>query len=121
VTTGEQEHSERPWGSYTVIDEGPGYRVKRIEILPRRRLSYQRHAHRTEHWFVVGGAGTVMLEGREIDVGVGDTAEIPAGAAHRAANRGEELFVFIEVAHGDYVGEDDIIRLEDDFGRISDG
>jgi mannose-6-phosphate isomerase len=113
----DREHSVRPWGSYTVLDKGPGFWVKRIEVLPDHRLSLQRHEHRTEHWVVVRGTGTVVLDGLEIDVGVGDRVEIPLGAAHRARNRGSELLVFVEVAHGDYVGEDDIVRLEDDYGR----
>jgi mannose-6-phosphate isomerase len=117
----EREFDERPWGTYTVLDEGPGYKVKRIEVSPQRRLSYQRHAQRAEHWFVVGGAGIVVLDGREIEVHTGDAVEIPLGAVHRAENRRREPFVFIEVQRGDYLGEDDIVRLEDDFGRAPEG
>ena len=107
----------RPWGSFTVLDEGEGYKVKRIEVLSGKRLSYQRHARRAEHWLVVGGTGKVTLDGREIIVRTGETADIPVGAAHRIENPGAETLVFIEIMRGDYLGEDDITRLEDDFGR----
>lgn len=108
----------RPWGSFTVLDEGDGYKVKRIEVLPGKRLSYQRHSRRCEHWMVVQGAGKVTLEGREILLQVGDTADVPTGAAHRMENPGKETLVFIEIQRGSYLGEDDIVRLQDDFGRL---
>jgi mannose-6-phosphate isomerase len=107
----------RPWGSFTVLDEGEGFKVKRIEVLPGKRLSYQRHARRAEHWFVVAGEARVTLDGGERLAGVGEAVDIPVGAAHRIENPGAELLVFIEVQRGDYLGEDDITRLEDDFGR----
>ena len=107
----------RPWGSFTVLDEGTGYKVKRIEVLPAKRLSYQRHARRDEHWMVVAGTGKVTLDGREIILRVGETADIPIGSAHRIENPGDQTLVFIEIQRGDYLGEDDITRLEDDFGR----
>ncbi len=108
----------RPWGSFTVLDEGPTFKVKRIEVLPSKRLSYQRHARRAEHWMVVEGAARVTLDGREIALGCGETVDIPVGAAHRVENPGEGPLVFIEIQRGDYLGEDDIVRLEDDFGRV---
>ena len=107
----------RPWGSFTVLDEGEGFKVKRIEVLPGKRLSYQRHARRAEHWFVVAGAARVTLDGGESLVRRGEAVDIPVGSAHRVENPGEVLLVFIEVQRGDYLGEDDITRLEDDFGR----
>ena len=107
----------RPWGTFTVLDEGAGYKVKRIEVLAGKRLSYQRHARRAEHWMVVAGAATVTLDGREISLGVGDTVDIAVGSAHRIANPGEDTLVFIEIQRGDYLGEDDITRLEDDYNR----
>jgi mannose-6-phosphate isomerase len=114
----ELEHDERPWGSYTVLAEGVGYKVKRITVQAGKRLSYQRHARREEHWFVVGGAGRVTLDGRNFDVVPGTAVDVPVEAAHRIANTGAvEPLVFIEVQRGDYLGEDDIVRLEDDFGR----
>ena len=111
------EHDVRPWGSYTVLDEAAGYKVKRIEVLPGKRLSYQRHAHRAEHWFVVSGVATVTLDGVEHAVLPGQAIDIALGAAHRVANQGDALLVFIEVQRGPYLGEDDIERLQDDFGR----
>jgi mannose-6-phosphate isomerase len=111
------EHDERPWGSYTVLEDAPGHKVKRIEVLPGKRLSYQKHERRAEHWFVVRGDALVTLDGAELPVPALSAIDIPRGAAHRIANAGAEPLVFIEVQHGDYFGEDDIIRLEDDFGR----
>jgi len=108
----------RPWGSFTVLDEGRGYKVKRIEVLAGKRLSYQRHARRAEHWMVVAGAARVTLDGGDIVVGCGETVDIPVGAAHRIENPGTDTLVFIEIQRGDYLGEDDITRLEDDFGRV---
>ncbi|HZS10588.1 MAG TPA: phosphomannose isomerase type II C-terminal cupin domain [Blastocatellia bacterium] len=112
-------YDERPWGNFTVLDEGATYKVKRIEVLPGKRLSYQRHARRAEHWVVVTGTARVTLDGREIILGPSETADIPTGAAHRIENPGEETLIFIEVQHGTYFGEDDIERLQDDFGRIA--
>lgn len=110
-------YDERPWGSFTVLDEGEGYKVKRIEVLPGKRLSYQKHARRSEHWFVVQGAAKVTLDGAEVIIKTGETVDIPVGTAHRVENPGNELTIFIEIQQGDYLGEDDIVRLEDDFGR----
>ena len=110
-------HDERPWGSFTVLDEGEGYKVKRIEVLSGKRLSYQRHTRRSEHWMVIRGSGAVTLDGREIPVAPGVVVDIPSGAAHRIHSRGPGKLVFIEIQRGDYLGEDDIVRLEDDFGR----
>lgn len=111
------KYDERPWGNFTVLDEGAGYKVKRIEVLPGKRLSYQKHARRAEHWFVTAGTAKVTLDGEEIIVKKGEAIDIALGAAHRVENPGDELMVFIEVQQGDYLGEDDIVRLEDDFGR----
>ncbi|MBA3841706.1 MAG: phosphomannose isomerase type II C-terminal cupin domain [Actinobacteria bacterium] len=111
------EHDQRPWGEYTVLDEAADYKVKRIKVLPGKRLSYQRHARRQEHWLVVEGIGRVTLEGRDFDVVAGAAVEVAVGAAHRIANPGIAPLTFIEVQRGDYFGEDDIVRLEDDFGR----
>ena len=111
------EHDERPWGSYTVLEDAPTYKVKRIEVQPARRLSYQRHAHRAEHWFIVAGTAEVTLDGAIHALTAGDAIDIPLGAAHRIANTGADELVFVEIQHGDYFGEDDIERLDDDFGR----
>ncbi|PYS83127.1 MAG: mannose-6-phosphate isomerase [Acidobacteria bacterium] len=110
----------RPWGSFTVLDEGEGFKVKRIEVLPGKRLSYQRHARRAEHWMVVAGTARVTLDGGERVVRCGETMDIRVGAAHRVENPGADLLVFIEIQRGDYLGEDDIVRLEDDFGRVGE-
>jgi mannose-6-phosphate isomerase len=111
------EHTERPWGGYTVLAEAGDFKVKTIEVHPGQRLSYQRHSRRAEHWFVVRGEGVVTLDGREVDVRRGDTVDVGLGAAHRIRNTGTGPLVFVEVQHGDYFGEDDIVRLDDDYGR----
>ncbi|MCS7079994.1 MAG: phosphomannose isomerase type II C-terminal cupin domain [Chloracidobacterium sp.] len=113
------ERETRPWGQYAVLDAGPGYKVKRIEVLPGKRMSYQKHARRHEHWMVVQGCAQVTLDGDERLVRVGEAVDVPIGAAHRIANPGAELLVLIEIQRGDYLGEDDIIRLQDDFGRVT--
>jgi len=113
------KYDERPWGNFTVLDEGAGYKVKRIEVLPGKRLSYQKHAQRAEHWFIVQGKAKVTLDGKEIMLNPGEYVDIPVGAAHRIENPGEVKVIFIEVQRGDYLGEDDIVRLQDDFGRTA--
>lgn len=110
-------YDERPWGSFTVLDEGAGYKVKRIEVLPGKRLSYQKHARRAEHWMVVAGEARVTLDGEEITVREGETIDIGTGTAHRVENPGAQMLVFIEIQRGGYLGEDDITRLSDDYGR----
>ncbi|HEV7474459.1 MAG TPA: phosphomannose isomerase type II C-terminal cupin domain [Pyrinomonadaceae bacterium] len=107
----------RPWGTFTVLDEADGFKVKRIEVLPGKRLSYQKHAQRAEHWVVVAGTARVTLDDRDIMVAAGEAIDIAVGAAHRVENPGAETLVFIEVQRGGYLGEDDIVRLQDDFGR----
>ena len=111
------EFDQRPWGNYTVLDEAVGYKVKRIEVLPKKRLSYQKHARRAEHWFVLRGTAKVTLNDVEILVKTGEAIDIPIEAKHRVENPNDELLVFIESQRGDYLGEDDIVRFEDDFGR----
>ncbi|HUO49012.1 MAG TPA: phosphomannose isomerase type II C-terminal cupin domain [Acidimicrobiales bacterium] len=122
MSASEREYDERPWGNYTVLDdEAPDHKIKRIVVHPGKRLSYQRHAQRAEHWFVVSGSAKVTLDGREVVLGPGESIDIPRQGAHRIANEGEADLVFIEVQHGSYFGEDDIVRLEDDFGRVDSG
>jgi mannose-6-phosphate isomerase len=112
------EFDQRPWGNYTVLDEGDGFKVKRIEVLPEKRLSYQRHSRRAEHWFVVSGTAKVTLNDREFLVKTGESIDISIGDKHRVENPDrEEKLVFVEVQRGDYLGEDDIERFDDDFGR----
>jgi mannose-6-phosphate isomerase len=110
-------YDERPWGTFTVLDEGENFKVKRIEVLPGKRLSYQKHAQRAEHWMVVAGAGRVTLDDVETNVRAGETVDVPVGAKHRIENPGQEKLIFIEIQRGAYLGEDDIVRLSDDFGR----
>jgi mannose-6-phosphate isomerase len=111
---------QRPWGTFTVIDEGDGFKVKRIEVFPGKRLSYQKHSQRAEHWMVVQGTAKVTLDGREIVVEAGQAIDIAIGSAHRVENPGEQTLLFIEVQRGNYLGEDDIVRLQDDFGRVAE-
>lgn len=110
----------RPWGTFTVLDEGDGFKVKRIEVLPGKRLSYQKHAQRAEHWVVVQGTAKVTLDDEEINIPAGQAIDIAIGSAHRVENADRELLVFIEVQRGPYLGEDDIVRLQDDFGRVAE-
>lgn len=108
----------RPWGSFTILDENDRFKVKRIEVLPGKRLSYQRHQKRSEHWFVVQGKAKVTLNGEEVLVDTGSSIDICVGDAHRVENPdNSEALVFIETQTGTYFGEDDIERLDDDFGR----
>jgi mannose-6-phosphate isomerase-like protein (cupin superfamily) len=108
----------RPWGNFTILDEGTGYKVKRIEVFPGKRLSYQRHAQRSEHWFVVSGNAVVTLNDDRIEIPAGESLDIPVGFKHRVENTDEHaILTFIETQTGTYFGEDDIERFEDDFGR----
>jgi mannose-6-phosphate isomerase len=100
-----------------VLDDRPDHKVKRMVVRAGKRLSYQRHARRAEHWFIVAGSGQVTLDGVTRKVAPGDAVDIALGVAHRIENPGAEDLVFVEVQHGSYFGEDDIVRLEDDFGR----
>src|SRR5688500_16864134 len=115
----ETDFSIRPWGAYQVIDEGPAHKVKRITVRRGSRLSYQFHARRSEHWFVLSGRGLDTLDQHVIQVYPGSAVDVPVGVAHRVENIGEEDLVFIEVQSGDYFGEDDIVRLDDDYGRVA--
>ena len=113
------EFENRPWGSFTVLDDRDNFKVKRLEVFPGKRLSYQRHTRRAEHWFVTQGTAKVTLNDEIILVEAGSAIDIKTGDAHRVENPSEsELLIFIEVQTGDYFGEDDIVRLEDDFGRL---
>ena len=112
------ERDVRPWGSYEVLVDAIDHKVKQIVVLPGKRLSYQKHARRAEHWFVVRGNGVVTLNDEKRAVTPGTAIDIAKGASHRIENTGTEELVFVEVQHGEYFGEDDIVRLEDDFGRV---
>ncbi|MGA7104707.1 MAG: phosphomannose isomerase type II C-terminal cupin domain [Candidatus Deferrimicrobiaceae bacterium] len=111
------ERGERPWGYYLVLYEEEGCKVKKILVRPGKRLSLQSHRHRVEHWHVVRGEAIVTRDGEEIRLRAGHSLDIPQGAVHRIENVGREDVIVIEVQRGTYLGEDDILRLEDDFGR----
>jgi mannose-6-phosphate isomerase len=113
------DHEERPWGSWHVIDVSLGYKIKRIHVNPGGRLSYQTHRHRSEHWVVVSGLATCTIDGVTTVACPGESIDVPVGAAHRLANDSAEPLLIVEVQRGYYTGEDDIERLEDDYGRIA--
>jgi len=108
----------RPWGAFTVLQEDKGYKVKKLLILPDKRISIQLHYHRSEHWIVVAGTANVYIDGVEHLVRTGESTFIEAGQTHRLSNPGKLPLVVIEVQCGDYLGEDDIVRFEDDYGRV---
>lgn len=107
----------RPWGYYTVLADEPDHKVKIIVVKPGGRLSLQRHRRRAEHWYGVRGRALVELDGRELELLPGTAVDVPFGAWHRVSNPGSEEAAFIEIQTGDYFGEDDIERKEDDYGR----
>jgi len=109
----------RPWGHYGVLAEHHSFKVKSITVASGKRLSYQRHARRSEHWLIVQGCGVVTLDGATVAVERGNPIDVPVGVCHRIENTGPDELIFIEVQHGDYFGEDDIERLDDDYGRVS--
>lgn len=108
----------RPWGTYTVLEEGPSFKIKRIEVKPGGSLSLQMHHHRSEHWIVVSGMARVVNGDREIFVSTNESTYIPAGHRHRLENPGVLDLVMIEVQSGEYLGEDDIVRFQDNYGRV---
>ena len=112
-----REFDERPWGTYTVLDDEAKFKVKQITVHAGKRLSYQSHEKRSEHWFIVGGEATVTLDGEVSLVGPGHTVDVHVGTKHRCANEGTEPLIMIEVQYGESFGEDDITRYDDDFGR----
>jgi mannose-6-phosphate isomerase-like protein (cupin superfamily) len=113
----EKREDHRPWGFYRILSDDEDCKVKRITVYPGQRLSYQRHQKRAEHWYIFHGKSVVTLDGKDIEVGEGEAIDIPRGSFHRIRNPGPDDVVFIEVQTGDYFGEDDIERVEDDYGR----
>jgi mannose-6-phosphate isomerase len=109
---------KRPWGSFCVLSDEIDHKVKRITVKPKKRLSLQSHKRRSEHWYIVKGRGVVTVDDKKVRVKAGTAADIPKGARHRAENTGTCPLIFIEVQTGNYFDEDDIIRYEDDFGRV---
>ena len=111
------ERGERPWGTYTVLDENSSYKIKRIEVLPGQRLSLQMHHHRSEHWIVVSGTALVTCGEVQQTVNVNESTFIPIGKNHRLENPGKIPLVIMGVQSGEYLGEDDIVRFNDDYDR----
>ncbi len=111
------EKSERPWGRYEVLQESASFKVKCIWVSPGKRFSYQRHEKRSEHWYIVQGTADITLNGITSRHIAGDSVMVEIGDLHRLSNIGADDVVFIEVQTGTYFGEDDIERIEDDFGR----
>ena len=114
------EKEERPWGHYIVTDQGNRYKVKSIHVNPGASLSLQKHYHRAEHWVVVEGTAKVEVDGKETLIYENQSTYIPLGAVHRLSNPGRVPLRIVEVSSGTYLGEDDIERYEDNYGRISD-
>ncbi|THB63552.1 MAG: mannose-1-phosphate guanylyltransferase/mannose-6-phosphate isomerase [Gammaproteobacteria bacterium] len=112
-----KRETSRPWGSFETIVDAEGYKVKRINVFPGQSLSLQKHVHRSEHWTVVKGKAKVTVNDQEKTMTIDDSIHIPVEAVHRLTNTGEELLTIIEVQCGDYLGEDDIVRLQDNYGR----
>ena len=113
-----KREDHRPWGYYQVLADEPDHKVKRIVIYPGKRLSLQRHLHRSEHWHIIYGEALVTINNEVFRAVKAQSVDIPRGAKHRIMNSGTENMTFIEVQTGDYFGEDDIERFEDDFGRV---
>ncbi len=111
------EETTRPWGKYQKFHQEDGVWIKRVEVQPKARPSLQKHQHRSEKWIVVAGAGVATVDGKDIAVSFGVVVDVPLGAVHRIANTGKEKLVFIEVACGEHLSEDDIIRIQDDYDR----
>ena len=109
---------ERPWGGFQTIDEGEGYKVKRLVVQPGCRLSLQQHRFRAEHWVIIAGRPRIIVGARARRLRARETVDVPRGAWHRIENPGKSRVVIIEVQHGRYLGEDDIIRRADDYGRV---
>ncbi|MGB3492373.1 MAG: cupin domain-containing protein [Elainellaceae cyanobacterium] len=107
----------RPWGSFTVLEEGRGYKIKRIEVKPGHRLSLQMHHHRSEHWIVVSGTARVTCNENETLLSSNQSTYVPPCSSHRLENPGVLPLILIEVQNGEYLGEDDIVRFQDDYAR----
>ena len=112
-----ENESTRPWGRYEVLNESGNHKIKRIWVEPGKRLSLQRHKFRSEHWFIVSGVADVVVGEKKMVLQAGQSVDIAMGELHRIGNSGSSPVCFIEVQTGTYFGEDDIERLEDDFGR----
>ena len=109
--------AHRPWGTYTILEENPGYKVKQITVRPGGKLSLQFHHHRSEHWIVVSGIATITIDDKVFELKPNESTYIPKEAKHRLFNNHKENLVLIEAQVGSYLGEDDIVRLQDDYKR----
>lgn len=112
------EEDHRPWGYYQLLADESGCKVKRVIVYPGQRLSLQRHIHRAEHWYILTGEAVVTIDNQDLPLQRGGSVDIPRGSLHRIRNAGAGDVVFIEVQTGEYLREDDIERIEDDYGRI---
>lgn len=112
------DREERPWGTWRVVDAGPAYITKRVEVKAGHRLSLQFHRHRSEHWVIVAGTGEAIVGDQVTTVVPGDYVVIPCGMRHRIRNIGDALLVFVEVQFGELLDECDITRLDDDYSRV---
>tara|TARA_A100001201_G_scaffold97456_1_gene84112 strand:- start:660 stop:1016 length:357 start_codon:yes stop_codon:yes gene_type:complete len=115
----EEQQCMRPWGWYQVIDQGQRFKVKRIHVEPSKSLSLQFHYHRAEHWVVISGTAKVVVDDKEFLLGTNESTFIPIGTKHRLSNPGVIPLQIIEVQTGSYLEEDDIVRLDDEFGRLT--
>ncbi len=113
------DSSQRPWGSWRVLEVFPHSVLKRIEVLPGKRLSLQRHRHRAEHWVVADGEVSVLVGQQNLRLSIGQSVDIPVGTIHRIANEGAATAVVMELQHGSLLSEDDIERVDDDYGRLN--
>jgi mannose-6-phosphate isomerase-like protein (cupin superfamily) len=111
------EISVRPWGKYQKFYQENGVWIKRVEVNPKSRLSLQKHTHRSEKWIIVHGEGLATVDGKDIPVSPGSVVDVPLGAVHRIGNTNDHPLVFIEVATGNELTEEDIIRIQDDYSR----
>lgn len=118
LRTASMVRTERPWGWYETVSEVAGNKVKRIRVHPGQQLSLQKHAQRAEHWVVVQGTARITLDDRQFDLTPGQACDIAVGQVHRLANLTDAPVEIVEVQFGDYLGEDDIVRLQDNYGRV---
>lgn len=116
---GSKPFEVRPWGGFQTLEEGPGYKVKRLVVEPGHRFSLQKHRRRAEHWVIVSGSPKVTIGRRSRKLRPREAVTVPRGAWHRAENLGRVPVVIVEVQYGAYLGEDDIVRRQDDYGRVA--
>jgi len=114
----EHPFETRPWGRFEILADEKEYKAKKITIDPGAQLSYQSHAHRSEHWVMISGEAVVVLDEKSIPLAPGQFVHIPIGSKHRIRNPGAQPLIFVEVQTGNYFGEDDIVRYKDDYNRI---